>query len=256
MTTTITKPVRPPPPPSSNGSAPAGQRVGVGHQRRVSWVMLGLLLVAGASLAFLLVVSAAGDRASVVTAARDLKPGEVVKLSDLRSVSITADSSLKTMPASQAGDLVGRVPLAPLSAGTLLQPGLFSAASDVAAGETVVGASFKPGDVPGQNLRPGDHVALVQVASSNATDAGGSSVLTIGTVYTVDTTKEGNLVVSLRVPLDRGAAVANAAGQNRLRLLLVPADTSEDQLGGSAGPAGSTPPISPSTSTPIKERTR
>ena len=232
MSPVATAPTRVPAPPErSNGSSPAGQRVGVGRQRRISWIMLGLLLTAGAALAFIVVLSSAGNRVTVVAAAHDLQPGQPIKASDLRTVSLGADDSVRTLAADRASDLVGRVPLAPLSSGTVLHAGLFATGSDLAAGETVVGAALRPGELPGANLRPGDRVALVRVASNNPTDAGESSVLGVGTIYSVAVPKDaGDIVVGVRVPIDRGAGVANAAGQKRLRLLLVPPDTSADQL--------------------------
>ncbi len=105
--------------------------------------MLGLLLTAGAALAFIVVLSSAGDRVTVIAAAHDLQPGQPIKASDLRTVSLGADDSVRTLAADRASDLVGRVPLAPLSSGTVLHAGLFAAGSDLAVGETVVGAALR-----------------------------------------------------------------------------------------------------------------
>ena len=51
---------------------------------------------------------------------------------------------------------------------------------------------------------------------------------------------------AVRVPIDRGASVANAAGQKRLRLLLVPPDASPEQL--AAGDDAKTQPSAGSSS--------
>lgn len=230
MTATATRPV-PPPPVRGNGHVPAGQRVGVGKARRVSWVMLGLLLTAGACLAFLATLASRGERVSVVAASHDLPPGKPVALTDLRTVTINADSELKTVSAERAGDLVGRMPAAPLAAGSLVNGDLFVGGSAVEGGQTVVGAALRPGEIPGVDLRSGDRVALIQIAPPNATESGDAQVLAIGTVYSVDHAKDtGDVIVAVRVPLDRGAAVANAAGQKRLRLTLVPSDAKPEDL--------------------------
>jgi hypothetical protein len=200
-----------------------------------------------------------------VAAARDLQPGQQIKAADLRVVSIGADDSVKALSADRATDLVGRLPLAPLAGGTLLHAGLFAAGSDLGANETVVGAALRPGDVPGSNVRPGDRVALVQVASTNPTDSGQSTVLAVGTIYSLTTPKDsGDIVVAVRVPIERGASVANAAGQKRLRLLLVPPDASPEQLaagddaktqpsaGSGAGSSSGSAKSNSSTTQPVK----
>jgi len=249
MTAAATRPV-PPPPICGNGHLPAGQRVGVGKARRVSWVMLGLLLTAGACLAFLATLASRGERVSLVAASHDLQPGRPITLSDLRTVTINADAELKSVAAERAEDLVGRVPAVPLAAGTLLNGDLFVGGSAVEAGQTVVGADLRPGEIPGGDLRSGDRVALIQISPPNATESGDAEVLTIGTVYSVDHAKDtGDVIVAVRVPLDRGAAVANAAGQKRLRLTLVPSDARAEDL-------HSEIPSSPSSTAPTSSAPR
>lgn len=235
MTATTSRPA-PPPPVSGNGRAPAGVRVGVGTTRRVPWIMLGLLLTAGASLAFLAALGSRGERVSVVAAAHDLQPGQPVALGDLRTVTINADVDVPVVSADQASTLVGRVPVAPLSSGTLITSTMLAEGTTVAEGETVVGANLAPGEIPGPDLLAGDRVALVEVASTNAAESSSPTVLSMGSVYSIDELSDkGDVLVALRVPLDSGAAVANAAGQKRLRLLLVPPGATLEQMRASLG---------------------
>jgi len=229
LTATATRPV--PPPPTGNGRRPAGQTVGVGTRRRMSWVVLGILLTAGAALAFVTVLTASGARTPVLVAARDLQPGRPVDINDFRTVNVAVDGTMATIPAEQAGQLVGRTPIAPIPGGALVHPAAFGTGSGVQEGETIVGTSFKVGELPTSAIRAGDHVALIEVASNNPNGDGGASVLGVGDVHGVDTVKDtGEVAVSVRVPLSQGAAVANAAAQKRLRLVLVAPDALPEQL--------------------------
>lgn len=220
----------PPPPPTGEVRHQSGTTPVWTKRRKTSWITLGLMLTAGASLSGVLLLNAAGSRVNVLVASHDLAAGQAVKASDLRSVSIVPDEGLKVIPASKAAEFVGRVPIAGLSAGTLLNADLFSGASALEAGETIVSASFAAGDVPGGSVHAGDRVALVQVTGANATAAETSRVLAVGSVHSSEVSRSGDVAISLRVPLDRGAAIANAAGQKRLHLLLVPQGTSTDQF--------------------------
>jgi len=116
-------------------------------------------------------------------------------------------------------------------------------------GETVVAASLQPGEVPTKNLRAGDRVAAVQVASGTTSGAEPSRLLAIGTVYALASdAKDPDVVVSIRVSLAEGAPIANAAGQKRLRLMLVPPGATTEALTSqlAAEQPATTPPPSPS----------
>jgi hypothetical protein len=105
-----------------------------------------------------------------------------------------------------------------------LNTGLFASRDRVIpAGQVVVGAALEPGAAPGTGLAAGDRVDVLAVVK-----ASGSSVATVvasGTVWSVQPVGQGasssKLVVSVLVPAETQALVAQAAADGRLRLSLV-----------------------------------
>ncbi len=194
------------------------------RRRQSSWVLVGVLLVFGAGLGAALWSSSVSDRQLILVAAHAIDAGEVIGRNDLREASINADADLAAVPSSAIGDVVGQVARSPIPAGAPLQRAVLADAVTVPAGSVVVGLALEPGDFPTSSLRTGDRVEIVETtvgAPSGAT----SRVLTVGKVWTVErsSASDGGLTLSVQVPADQGAGVANAAATGRLRLLLTSA---------------------------------
>ena len=202
-------------------------------QRRPSWIALGVLLAALAGLLGAYVFSAATDTISVVVAARDIDPGEVLGPADVRVVEMGRTGELRAVLSDQQDLVVGRSVRGPIPAGTVLNTGLFvGPGSAIPAGKVVVGGAFGAGAVPTGSLRAGDEVQLLRVLTEREQLAAGSpgdaaaSVLGTATVWSVEgeasTDSRSQLVwVSLLVDADLQGAVAQATADDRLRLALL-----------------------------------
>lgn len=197
------------------------------RRRRPAFVLVGLLLVALAALAGALTFGSLTSTTSVVVASRDLGPGDVVTAGDLRVVEIATFSGGATVAAGNQDLLIGAVARGPIPAGTILNPGLFvEVGSVVPEGMVVLGAALDRGASPGSSLRAGDRVDVLGVVPTSALgDSVGAeaTILADGTIWSVeqpDAAIGGRLVVSLLVPVDRQASVAQAAADDRLRLSL------------------------------------
>lgn len=204
--------------PSTNGHAPTGLRIGAGQARRLPWVALAAVLVVGGGLLVGLLVAEAGDRDPVLFVARPLSPGQVIEAADLGVVEVGVEGDATLVPASSRAALVGQVARAALPQGALLSPGQVGPPGDLDADSRVVGALLGPGELPVANLRPGDRVELVAVAGE------GEDSTTLGQARVFDATamSQGGQFVSLVTNAGLAPAVAEAASQRRLRLVLVP----------------------------------
>lgn len=96
-------------------------------RRRPSWIALGVLLAALAGLLGAYVFSAATDTISVVVAARDIDPGDVLGPGDVRVVEMGRTGELRAVLSDQQDLVVGRSARGPIPAGTVLNTGLFVA---------------------------------------------------------------------------------------------------------------------------------
>lgn len=215
----VTTPARPAPTTGRNGTTPV--RVANSRPGRAPWLALALVLVVGGALAAGLLVQSAGDRTSVLVAAREIGPGQVLTADDFRVVDVGVDGSASLLPASQRTALVGQVATTRIPEGSLLSPGQVSSEARLAAGSVVVGALLGPGQLPVADLRPGDRVRLIAVFDEVIEE--GSDPLGEASIFAVAPgTQTGTLFVSLTVEDPVAQVVSDVASQQRLRLVLLP----------------------------------
>jgi len=205
-----------------NGAAPAPVRVGAGRRKRLPWLALAVVLVVGGGLLVGLLVQSAGDRSTVLAAARAVAPGQVLTAADLRVVDVGVDGEAALVPASSRASVVGQVAVVGIPEGALLSPGQLAPDGGVEPGSVVVGALLGPGELPVPTLRPGDVVELVAVSGGQGAER---ESLGTGSVFsTAPGTQTGSVFVSLVVDDAIAGEVADVAAQQRLRLLLLPAE--------------------------------
>ncbi len=201
-------------------------------KRRPTWVLLGSLLVALAALMGAWVFSATSERISVVVAARDIEPGEMIDVGDLRVVEMGATGELRAIQSSQQDLILGRAARGPIPAGTLLNTDLFAdQGQTIPTGMVVVGASLDAGAAPTSDLRSGDRVHALGVERTTGVAPGSDAaqpsarLLASGTVWSVErasnNSSSSKLWVSILIPETTQGAVAQAAADGLLRLSLV-----------------------------------
>ncbi len=203
-------------------------------RRRPSWVLLGTLLVGLAGLLGAWVFTATTATISVMVAARDIGPGEVLAATDMRVVEMGKAGGLRAIQPSQQDLVVGRAARGPVPQGTVLNAGLFAAPGQVIpTGWVVVGAALEPGAAPSAQLAAGDRVRVLGVERvAGALPAGApppeATVLAEGTVWSVERPSKGAVTskmwVSILVPAESQTRLAQAAADGRLRLALIGAD--------------------------------
>lgn len=213
-------------------AGPAVVSLSAPKRQRPSWVLAGVVLVGLAALLSAWVFTTTSQRMSVMVAAHDISPGEVIDGGDLRVVEIGRSGGLRAIQPSQQSLIAGRAARGPIPAGTVLNTDLFAEKDRVIpVGQVVVGAALEPGAAPVSGLSAGDRVDVLGVVKSTVgTPADGAAapvaaVLASGTVWSVEKAGSGSasskLWVSILLPVDAQVAVAQAAADGRLRLSLV-----------------------------------
>ncbi len=212
------------------GAVPAVASLEPPKRRRPSWIALGVLITGLAGLLGAYVFSVATDTISVVVAARDLDPGEVLGSADVRIVEMGRTGELRAVTAAQQDLVVGRAARGPVPAGTILNTRLFVGAdAAIPSGKVVVGGAFGAGAVPTGSLRAGDGLQLLRVAtereqlSSSAPTGPSATLLGEAAVWSVEgeasTDSRSQVVwVSLLIDVELQGAVAQAAADDVLRL--------------------------------------
>lgn len=202
---------------SGTGDGVARLRVQpAGRQVRVPQLVVAVLLVAVSALAAVVVFSQASAREPVLALANPVERGQMLSAEDLRVVYVASDDPVETVSAERLGSLVGLMAVTDLDAGVIVAPGFFAAGEVLAAGEGVVGLALSAGEYPTTRLAPGDIVDVV------ALDEPGGVLVSAAVVFEVaEVGAQGGRFVSLRMSADEAAAVARAAADGGVRLVLV-----------------------------------
>lgn len=219
------------------------------RERRVPWLVLGVLLVAGSGLAFAVWAQSIGDRHPVLALARSIEAGETLTPAHLTVARVGTDADLAFSAPTAADDLVGTVATASLPAGTLVHPTLFADRALVDPGDALVGLTVLPGELPLGGLRSGDRVVVVETPTDlDAADRSAPRALWAAAVVASATTTDEagieHVTVSLRVDAFDAGEISAAAARGAVRLVLV---SSFDgvPLGGSGGREGPGGPREP-----------
>lgn len=199
-----------------------GSQVRARSRRQVPVMLLGVLLVAGSALGVALWSGAQSDRESVLVAAGDLQPGQVLTAVDLRAELVAVPGSVGVVREGDLDRLVGSTVRVPVEEGELLAPSMVVDESQVVPdGMALVGASLTVGRFPPTGLRSGDAVVLVDASNDGADRLGVGEVFSV--VEVTEGARAGDVTVGLLVE-DSGLldAAAGAAAAGSLTLVAVP----------------------------------
>lgn len=168
------------------------------RRRRVTPAIIALgvalIVVAAGGIGFFLTQSR--QTVTVLVAAGSIAQGQVITDTDLRTTNLNADNGVPTIRASSRGTTVGLRAVTALPAGSVLSPDDVTGAAQPANGESVVGVTVTPAQMPSEELRPGDRVRVVDTPGDGAT-----------TAVTADPFSSGATVVTTQQLPDTGQVV-------------------------------------------------
>lgn len=133
------------------------------RKRRMSLVLVGLVLVAGAAFGFWYVLQSVDQRQQYVVAARDIARWDRVSSADFRLVEANIGDA-SAMVAPQMGAIYSQWAAGPIPAGTFITPGMFRPpplSSGAEASSIVIQVSLPAEDVSYGALETGDTIALI-----------------------------------------------------------------------------------------------
>lgn len=190
---------------------------------RLPELAIGLALMIGFALAAVLWHSSSSQKDPVLALSVDVARGDTIDAADLRVVYVASDDPITAVPQAASGEIVGRIAVTDLDAGTLVSRRLVADRVALQQGDGVVGLALDPGQYPANGLLPGDKVNVVTALV--ATDTADDSDVVIATgaeVFAVDPLGgQGRQFVSLRMPEDVANRVAASAERGPVRLVLV-----------------------------------
>src|SRR5680860_341660 len=195
------------------------------RRRRPLLVVVGVLLAALSAALVAALLNAATATTLVWATAASVSRGHLVEPVELVAVEISASTAgrLAAATADSHDELLGRVWAVDLPAGQLLSPALATERLVVVSGQALVGLRLGPGEFPVAGLRPGDAVMVVEAAAQQGEEA--SVLVDAAVVDSVavldDQGAAAARLVTLSVPAEAAAAVANAGSAGRASIAVV-----------------------------------
>jgi len=191
-------------------------------------VCIGLMCLGAVVSAF--AFTRASNSQQVVAVATTIHAGQTITSADLKLVSISSESDLQTIPASQQSRLVGRVALLDMAAGGIVTPESYGESVIPAKGQAVVGLALTPAQMPAGSINVGDQVSLVAVADDSSGIFSQDAATIGGTVVGVSVPRAdgtsggdpqtGNSVIDVSVPADVAPGLAAKAASGKVALVL------------------------------------
>lgn len=207
---------------ASSNEGPSAGRVRAGRTRR-SEVLVGLSLVAVFALAGFWLSSGTEPRGSVVGARVDIARGQVIDTDDLRVVEIPIGAGIAAISDKDVARVIGQVASFDIAAGTLLTANAVLPDTRPGPNEATVGLALPVGRYPSASLAAGDTVRVVRLvaAEPGATAAVELLIAEAAVIDIVRPGTQGDVLVSLAMPIASADVVAAAAADNAVSLLLV-----------------------------------
>ena len=177
------------------------------------WLALSAALVVLSGVLVAWGLSRAADRVQVVQVVHEVKAGHVLQAGDLTVTGVAYDGAVHGLvPAASLNALVGRVAAIDLSAGELLQVGMWSKVPPLNSGEERVGAVLPAGRFP-VGLAYGD------IAVAASTDVAAKVEVVAVRVLDAQEQPDGGLSVTLAVDQSEAVAIAQLAATDQLLLV-------------------------------------
>jgi hypothetical protein len=178
-------------------------------------------LVAAGALGTAFAFTSVNDTQEVLVVSNDIKRGETIKAGDLSVIRVSVDPALTPVAGNQKADIEGSRAAVDLWAGTLLTEQAVTDNLVPGEGESLVGISLTPAQMPSEPLYSGDVVRVVTTPGDQGDITDKEPVTIEATVVGVSRVEEtGETVVDVSVPEAEAAALAARAATGRVALVL------------------------------------
>lgn len=212
-----------PPPPSAAAQAPAPPQATArikARRRPLLFALMAALVAAGALVAAYAYTSV-NDTQEVLVVANDVARGEVIEAGDLQVARVSVDPALTPVSGSEKSRIAGSRAAVDLWSGTLLAEQAVTDTLVPAEGESLVGISLTPAQMPSEPLYTGDAVRIVSTPGDQGEVTDQTPVTIEATVVGVSRVEEtGEIVVDVSVPHEKSADLAARAATGRVALVL------------------------------------
>lgn len=193
-------------------------------RRRVpAMYALGIALIVVGALGAWWITERLSTTTEVVVAAADVPEGQVITAEDLTTSDVNVPSGAAIIPGSDLDSLAGQRATATLEEGSLLSPGQITAESLPGEGTALVGIKVVPGQIPTQNVDPGDSIQIIGTPQSGDDPPSGDAPVVTGSIQAIgQPATDGSYVVDVLVSEDQAGTLTALSATGRIGVILVP----------------------------------
>jgi hypothetical protein len=157
----------------------------------------------------------------VLAARVTIHRGDLITAADITQVQVSSDPALSPLPGSASPTVIGQRASLDIAAGTLLTSAAVSGQPMPPPGQSIVGISLTPAQVPGLAITGGSRVRIVLTPGQNSTPTIGAPLLTTATVVdTHSNPANGNTIVDVLVSYADAPGLASRAATGNVALVL------------------------------------
>lgn len=190
------------------------------HKHRRGMLALGVALVGLGILAGGMLLTSVTHRTPVISIAANIPVGSVITGHDLTTSMVSVGSGIKTIPASQLGQVTGLVAATSLKAGTLLAPGEVTSSLPPTAGNDLVTLALKPSQIPASGLNPGDQVLVLATPGTQGGTPALAQDIPATVIAMAGPTQDGYMTVDVQVPAADGPAIAKQDSTGQIAIIV------------------------------------
>lgn len=214
-------------PPATDSNTPAlpsaAESTPVKRRRRPAMYALGIALIVVGALGAWYITDRLSTTSEVVVAAVDIQEGQVITATDLTTTDVNVPAGSAIITGSQKDTLVGQRATSALQKGALVAPNQVSGQALPEAGFSIVGVKVAPGQVPSQNVDPGDPIQIVGTPKNGDEPPAGDAPTITGQIQTIgQPATDASLVIDVLVPSDQAATLASLSATGRIGVILIP----------------------------------
>lgn len=192
-------------------------------RRKPLAVVLSVLAIVLGGLIGAFAFTSTSDTTAVLAARTTIERGTVITEDQLQSVQVGSDPALNPIPADERASIVGQRALTDIAAGTLVAADSVGEQVVPGSGDSMVGLSLAPNQMPAAELRPGDRVRIVATPADGG-EVGSDPRVISATVQQISKRATddlgGGVVVDVLVNQDDAAELAARAASGRVALIL------------------------------------
>lgn len=209
-------------PPTTGGQpAPIGPPPKL--RRRPALIAAAIALIAIGGLAASWLATNIGSTHPVIVMRADVPRGATISASDITVAMVPNDPTLNTIPGDRRSQVIGLYAAADLTAGSTLTPASVTDTKVPPAGQSLVGVSLSPAQLPARPLRPGDQVRIVSTPRPQDDPPTADPASVRATVVDIRTQPDGaRTIVDVTIATSDAANLAARAATGRVALILDP----------------------------------